>query len=67
MNGEPSIEHWKVTPGVADENSNVGVRSSVASGGFAVIVVTGAVRMPITQPYSAGVASTLPSAPIERT
>ena len=47
-------------------NSNEGVRSSVTSAGFAVIVATGAVRMPIVQLYSAGVASTLPSAPIER-
>src|ERR687896_571145 len=66
-NTAPSIEHWKTTPGVCDENSNVGVRSIVWSAGFTSMVVIGAVMTPISQLYSAGVASMLPSAPIERT
>jgi hypothetical protein len=56
-----------VTPGVSEVNSNVGVRSGVEISGVSVSLVTGAVRMPIVQLYSAGVASTLPSAPRART
>jgi hypothetical protein len=39
----------------------------VDSAGFDVMVVIGAVMIPISQLYSAGVSSMLPSAPIERT
>src|SRR5918999_4484952 len=64
---EPSMEHWKTTSGVVDENANVGVRSSVRSAGYTSIVVVGAVMTPISQLYEAGVASRLPSAPRART
>src|ERR671915_562992 len=73
---EPSMEHWKTTSGVAEENSNVApgwfawkvnvaeVLSVSRSGPLRIVVSGGGVTR---QLWTAGVPSMLPAASIART